>query len=62
MGFLEEKVRNIGGRLILADTSSIPPYEGTHSFYRRTGFKEIARVPDYYDRGNDRITFCKKLD
>ena len=61
MGFMEEKVRDGGGRLILADTSSIPAYEGTHRFYRRTGFKEVARVPDYYDQGNDRITFCKRL-
>jgi GNAT superfamily N-acetyltransferase len=62
MGFMEERVRDDGGRLILADTSSIPAYEGTHRFYRRTGFEEVARVRDYYDRGNDRITFCKKLD
>jgi len=61
LGFIEEKVRDGGGRLILADTSSIPAYEGTHRFYRRTGFKEVARVPDYYDQGNDRITFCKRL-
>jgi ribosomal protein S18 acetylase RimI-like enzyme len=61
MGFVEEKVREDGGRLILADTSSIPAYEDAHRFYRRTGFKEVARVPDYYDRGNDRITFCKGL-
>jgi ribosomal protein S18 acetylase RimI-like enzyme len=62
MSVMEEKVRRGGGRMILADTSSIPLYEGTHRFYRKTGFREVARVPDYYDRGNDRITFCKGLD
>jgi len=25
------------------------------------GFKEVARVPDYYYPGNDRITFCKRV-
>ena len=59
---LEEMVKTEGGRMILADTSTIPHYEKTRSFYRKNGFQEVARVPDYYYPGNDRITFCKKLE
>lgn len=59
--FLEGVVKESGGRMILIDTSSIPQYEKTHRFYSRHGFQEVARVPDYYHRGNDRITFCKRL-
>lgn len=59
--FLEGVVRERKGRMILIDTSSIPQYETTHKFYTRHGFQEVARVPDYYHAGNDRITFCKKL-
>ena len=59
--FLEEVLRGTGGRMILADTSSIPEYEKTRQFYREKGFREVARVSDYYDEGNDRITFCKRL-
>jgi GNAT superfamily N-acetyltransferase len=44
---MEEKVKGGGGRMILADTSSIPSYEGTHRFYRRRGFQEVARILDY---------------
>jgi len=59
--FLDEAVRTRGGRMILADTSTIPHYEKTRKFYLKNGFEEVARVSDYYHPGNDRITFCRKL-
>ena len=58
---LEEMVKTNGGRMILADTSTIPHYDETRRFYLKNGFQEVARVPDYYFPGNDRITFCKRL-
>ena len=61
LDFLEQEVRKEGGRMILADTSTIPQYGKTKSFYLRNGFREVARIPDYYHPGNDRITFCKRL-
>ena len=61
IGFLEEKVGEMNGRMILAETASIAQYEKTLKFYARRGFTEVARVPDYYYPGNDRITFCKRL-
>ena len=59
--FLEGVLREEGGRIILADTSTIPQYEKTQKFYLRNGFQEVARVADYYYPGNDRITFCKRI-
>jgi ribosomal protein S18 acetylase RimI-like enzyme len=61
LGFLEEVVKGRGGRMILADTSTIPHYEKTQKFYTKNRFQEVARIPDYYHPGNDRITFCKKI-
>jgi ribosomal protein S18 acetylase RimI-like enzyme len=61
LSFSEEMVKAEGGRLILADTSTIPHYEKTQNFYLKNGFKEVARIPDYYHPGNDRITFCRRL-
>jgi ribosomal protein S18 acetylase RimI-like enzyme len=61
LDFLEERVREEGGRMILADTSTIPQYEKTKNFYLQNKFQEVASVPDYYYPGNDRITFCKRL-
>lgn len=59
--FLEEKVKSLNGRMILVDTSSLPSYEKTQAFYQRKGYQEVARVPDFYWPGNDRITYCKRL-
>jgi len=61
LDYLEEQVRGLKGRMILADTSSIPSYEKAQGFYLKRGFKEAARISDYYWEGNDRITYCKKL-
>jgi ribosomal protein S18 acetylase RimI-like enzyme len=60
-GFLEEGVKARGGRMILADTSTVPQYEKTQRFYVKNGFQQVARIPDYYQPGNDRITFCRRL-
>ncbi len=62
LSFLEEVLKGERGRLILADASTVPDFEKTQSFYVKNGFKEVARIPDYYHPGNDRVTFCKKLD
>jgi ribosomal protein S18 acetylase RimI-like enzyme len=61
LNFLEKVLKAEGGRLILADTSTIPHYEKTQKFYLKNGFQEVARIPDYYHPGNDRITFCRRL-
>jgi ribosomal protein S18 acetylase RimI-like enzyme len=61
LDFLGKVVKELKGRMILADTSFIPHYEKTQNFYLRNGFQEVARVPDYYYPGNDRVTFCRRL-
>ncbi len=61
LNYLEEEIKGMKGRMILADTSSIPSYEKANEFYLKRGFKEVARIADYYWEGNDRITYCKRL-
>jgi ribosomal protein S18 acetylase RimI-like enzyme len=62
LSYLEKVVRAEGGRMVLADTSTIPQYEKTRKFYLKNGFQEVARIRDYYHPGNDRITFSKRLN
>jgi ribosomal protein S18 acetylase RimI-like enzyme len=61
LDFLENMLRGMDGRMILVDTSSIPQFEKTEKFYLQNGFREAARVYDYYSAGNDRVTFCKRI-
>jgi len=57
--WLEKRVVEAGGRLILIETSSQPKYEKTRRFYLDLGYKEISRIPDFYKVGDGRITYVK---
>lgn len=54
-------ISNIQGRLILIETSSKPEYEKTRKFYESCGYEIIARIPDFYTPGDDKIVFEKRL-
>jgi ribosomal protein S18 acetylase RimI-like enzyme len=57
-----EAVRNLGGRWLLAETSSTAEYGRAHRFYERQGYRLLARIADFYRPGDDRLTFGKRLD
>jgi ribosomal protein S18 acetylase RimI-like enzyme len=57
--WLEKRVAEAGGRLILIETSSLPKYEPTRRFYLALGYKEISRIPDFYKVGDDRVTYVR---
>ncbi|WP_239492575.1 N-acetyltransferase [Luteitalea sp. TBR-22] len=50
-----------GDRLLLVDTSSDAAFDGTREFYRRAGYEEEARIRDYYQDGDAKVTFRKRL-
>jgi aminoglycoside 6'-N-acetyltransferase I len=54
-------IRETGGRLVIAETSSRPAYDGTRAFYRRRGYEEVARIREYYRPGDDLVVFGKYL-
>jgi ribosomal protein S18 acetylase RimI-like enzyme len=59
--WLEEKVASLGGRLIVIETSSMPHYDPTRKFYLGLGYRETARIPDFYQPGDDRVIYTKRL-
>lgn len=50
-----------GGKYVFVDTSSRDAYSGTRAFYRRHSYIEIARIPDYYTDGDDKVVLMKSL-
>ncbi len=62
VNWLEEEVGAAGGRMILIETSSQPKYEKTRRFYTGLNYHEVSRIPDFYRRGDDRITYVKYLN
>lgn len=57
--WLEAEVGRRHGRVIIIETSSQPKYHGTRQFYIDLGYKEVARVPDFYRAGDDRVIYAK---
>jgi ribosomal protein S18 acetylase RimI-like enzyme len=57
--WLEAEVGRRNGRVIVIETSSQPKYHGTRQFYIDLGYKEVARVPDFYRAGDDRVIYAK---
>lgn len=58
---VEQTVRERHGRLIIAETSGTPRYDATRLFYKRCGYAECARIPDYYRQGDDLVVYGKYL-
>jgi len=55
----EQQVQNMGGSLLVVETSSQPKYEPTRKFYLRYQYKESARIKDYYAPGDDLVIYTK---
>lgn len=58
-----EMERRLAGvaRLISVDTSGRPDYAPTRAFYLSHGYRDVARVPDFYAPGDDQVIFTKAL-
>ena len=61
MTFVEDRVREEQGRLLVLETSSKESYTNTVRFYNRLGYEEVSRIPDFYDVGDDKVTIVKRL-
>jgi ribosomal protein S18 acetylase RimI-like enzyme len=57
----ETAIRKANGRLAFIETSSTPLYDNTRRFYQGRGYETIARIPDFYMPGDDKLILQKKL-
>jgi ribosomal protein S18 acetylase RimI-like enzyme len=57
----EKEIRKAKGRLALIETSSTPAYEKTRRFHFGLGYEIIARIPDFYSPGDDKVILQKHL-
>lgn len=58
---IERELAARGARLLIVDTSSLPAYATARAFYARCGFREEARIRDFYTEGDDKVVFTKAL-
>ena len=53
--------RDMGCRIIIAETSGLPHYAPTRAFYDITGFELEATLKDFYDMGDDKVFYTKRI-
>jgi ribosomal protein S18 acetylase RimI-like enzyme len=58
----ERRLTRSSARLLLIETSSRPSYDPTRAFYLKRGYREVARVPDFYEVADDRVIYAKTLN
>jgi len=57
----EKAIRKAQGRLIIIETSSTPMYEKTRRFHLDHDYEIVARIPDFYAPGDDKLILQKRL-
>lgn len=52
---------NSKNRLLIVETSSLDEFKPACKFYHKIGFKEEARIKNFYDHNDHKIVFTKPL-
>lgn len=60
LGEMEVRVRG-RARLIVVETAGRADYAGTRAFYAKHGYTAVSVIPDFYEPGDDRVTYVKTL-
>jgi ribosomal protein S18 acetylase RimI-like enzyme len=58
---VERAVASRGGGGLYIETSSRAVYDRTRRFYRRAGYRQVARLRNFYAPSDDKIVFCKEI-
>ena len=58
---LEDRLQADSQRLLIVDTSGTDAFAATRGFYESAGYSPVARIPDYWEDGDDKVTFAKHL-
>lgn len=62
MKFIENRLKENGVRILLVETSGLPQFERTRKFYDELNYRREAVIREFYQKGEDKIVFWKKLN
>ncbi len=62
MKCIEDLLRKKGERVLIVETSGSPAFALTRKFYADLGYHREAVIREFYQRGEDKIVFWKKLN
>jgi ribosomal protein S18 acetylase RimI-like enzyme len=57
----EQMLAERSARMLIVETSSQPAFDLTRRFYASRGYRQVARIPDFWDSGDDKIVFLKPI-
>lgn len=57
----ETDIRQAGGRVLFIETSSLPHYAKTRSFYEKHAYEVTGVLRDYYADGDDMVVFRRRM-
>jgi GNAT superfamily N-acetyltransferase len=58
---VEKAVKAAGGKSVYIETSCLPKYEPTRAFYLKYNYVEKARFEDFYNDGDDKVVYVRRL-
>ena len=58
---VETRLREVGARLLIVETSGLPEFENARRFYDASGFTLEGRVASFFDAGDDKLIYTKAL-
>lgn len=61
MEYIESHLRKSGNRILIVETSGKPEFELTREFYIKCQYIKQAVIPEFYEKGDDKVVFWKKL-
>lgn len=61
MSYIEQLLKQNDGRILIVETSSDDAQIGARKFYEKIGYTQMAVIKDFWNDGEDKIVFWKKL-
>jgi ribosomal protein S18 acetylase RimI-like enzyme len=62
MQYIENLLKQDSVRILIVETSGLSEFELTRKFYDKLGYKREATIREFYQVGEDKIVFWKKLN
>lgn len=62
MNYIEALLTEAENRILIVETSSLEQYSLTRKFYGKLGYRQEAIIKDFWNEGEDKVIFWKKLN
>ena len=61
INYIEQELKSKDGRILIVETSSDDAQIGARNLYQKIGYNQEAVIRDFWNDGEDKIVFWKKL-